>query len=153
MIPLLLGIVILLPVTFLATRRTLDNYSRAGFQRDRQRCQWILKSNLHFQVCYRYRLEHDNTFPPDLKTAFWESEMHLAPDSPSSAIFLKCPGSGTKQGLLIDAEEWQDYIYINWSLYYGAQPVPPDYPLIYDRRLSNHDGKGINVVSVEGAVR
>jgi len=91
-------------------------------------------------------------FPPDLKTAFLESEKNLVPASPSNAIFLHCPGSKTKPGLLSDADEWQDYIYIDWSRYYGAEKVPDDYPLIYDRRLSNHDGKGINVVTVGGEV-
>ena len=150
-----LGIVILLPVEFLAARRALHyygSYKIAKFQKDREWCQWKLKANLHFQLLHHYMLQGEFP-PPDLKTAFQESEKNLVPGSPSSAIFLYCPGSGTKPGLLSNAEVWQDYIYIDWSRYYDdVQAVPRDYPLIYDRHLSNHDGKGINVVTVGGDV-
>ena len=156
LIALALIILILLPPILLGGRQALQYYNRyraARFQKHLRLCQWKLKANLNFRLWYLYG-QDDGTilFPPDLKSAFLESEKNLVPGSPSNAIFLYCPGSGTKPGLLSDADEWQDYIYIDWSRYYGAEKVPDDYPLIYDRRLSNHDGKGINVVTVGGEV-
>jgi hypothetical protein len=152
LVPILVGISLTLLGAFFTVRHVQQETD------ERLKCQQLLKA-LHSQVYLRYRPAHDGSFPdlglfpPDLKTSLMELEKHLAPGAPSHALFLKCPGSSTKQGRLDDAEQWQDYIYINWSRYYGSKAVPPDYPLIYDRRLSNHGGKGVNEVSVQGVVR
>jgi hypothetical protein len=40
-------------------------------------------------------------------------------------------------------------LYMPWA---SGRAVPGDYPLMYDRRLANHGGKGINVLLVEQTV-
>lgn len=60
-----------------------------------------------------------------------------------------CPASGRQPGNPTNIDEWMDYIYIPWST--GANTLP-DYPLMYDRRLSNHQGKGINLLFMDGSV-
>lgn len=58
-----------------------------------------------------------------------------------------CPGrKGSVPGSWRDIEAWSDYTYVYWPS--GRTGTPPDYPLMYDRRLSNHQGKGINIVTV-----
>jgi hypothetical protein len=57
---------------------------------------------------------------------------------------LICPGAGRRGGAMPNQE---DYVYINWEPFFGTNNVPNNYPLLYDRRLSNHKGLGINVVT------
>jgi hypothetical protein len=40
-----------------------------------------------------------------------------------------------------------DYTYVYWP---EGTNTPITYPLLYDRRLSNHAGRGINVLLVQG---
>lgn len=63
-------------------------------------------------------------------------------------FLLTCPG--VQQFRSANRESEGDYTYINWSLILGTNRVPDDYPLAYDKRLSNHSGMGINVVLVHG---
>lgn len=47
----------------------------------------------------------------------------------------------------------KDYFFVDWS----KQPellekLPSKRPLMYDRRLSNHDGRGINILMVDGSI-
>ena len=44
---------------------------------------------------------------------------------------------------------WMDYFYLHWPSVSG---VYTNYPLMYDRRLSNHSGRGINILLVEQTV-
>jgi hypothetical protein len=60
-------------------------------------------------------------------------------------IFL-CPSSHSITGSAANIDEWMDYIYIPWPG--GTTNTPSDYPIMYDRRLSNHGGEGINVVRI-----
>lgn len=50
---------------------------------------------------------------------------------------------------MVTADEWMDYIYVPWQ---NPSELPGNYPLIYDRRLANHKGKGINIVLLNGQV-
>lgn len=93
-----------------------------------------------------YRDMHDNMFPSLLGAAVLEQ-------ASSSSRLLVCPGTGNEWGSLTDADRWMDYLYINWSRYYGTNAVPGGYPLIYDRHLSNHKGQGVNIAFVDGSVR
>ncbi|MCX6921884.1 MAG: hypothetical protein NT154_01505 [Verrucomicrobia bacterium] len=66
---------------------------------------------------------------------------------------LLCPES--EQDVLegnIDASK-SDYVYLNWQaqLTNGAV-VSGDYPMLYDKRLSNHGGRGIYVMKVNGTI-
>jgi len=56
-----------------------------------------------------------------------------------------------RKGNIPEGDDWSDYAYVNWSNCFDKPgKVPPDYPLMYDRALSNHDGRGINVLRVDG---
>jgi len=58
-----------------------------------------------------------------------------------------CPGTGKKR--IPSSPEDMDYIFIDWSRWFkDPKKIPDNYPLGYDRRLSNHAGKGINIVFV-----
>jgi hypothetical protein len=63
-------------------------------------------------------------------------------------VFL-CKGSQSHVGSLTNVDAWMDYIYIPWST---GTSTPPDYPVMYDRRLSNHQGTGINILWVDTSV-
>ncbi len=67
--------------------------------------------------------------------------------------FLVCPGSGHEPGSFANADSWTDYTFIDWSVVLGTNPVPGDYPIAYDRFMSNHCSHGINVLTVDGFVR
>lgn len=60
--------------------------------------------------------------------------------------FFICPWDGKIPGDWNNIKDWTDYIYIPWQSTTG---VYEKYPLMYDRRLSNHGNKGINVLLVE----
>ncbi|HOX60211.1 MAG TPA: hypothetical protein PLC99_25320 [Verrucomicrobiota bacterium] len=47
----------------------------------------------------------------------------------------------------------KDYYFVDWS----KQPeplekLPSKRPLMYDRRMNNHDGRGINILMVDGSI-
>jgi len=79
---------------------------------------------------------------------------------PSSLHWCLCPGVHNDPRYKIlrrfmarqgrsstNSELWSDYIYVPWTNGFDA---PAHYPLIYDRKLANHGGKGINVFTVRG---
>lgn len=46
-----------------------------------------------------------------------------------------------------------DYYFVNWSKSPDGPGTPSGkHPLMYDRRLSNHDGRGINILMADGTV-
>lgn len=61
-----------------------------------------------------------------------------------------CHVGSSKHGDWTNIKEWMDYIYIPWP---GTTGVYEKYPVMYDRRLSNHGGRGINILLVAQAVR
>jgi len=68
-----------------------------------------------------------------------------------SLRLLMCPAVHHQKKDVSDGTDWGDYTYVNWSDYYeDPEKVPADYPLMYDRALSNHDGRGINIARVDG---
>ena len=68
----------------------------------------------------------------------------------SVARLLACPGVGRISKATTVAAIESDYIYINWEPFYGTSTAPAQYPMIYDRSLSNHRGFGVNVLTVGG---
>jgi hypothetical protein len=62
--------------------------------------------------------------------------------------FFVCPWHSKPCGSWTNVTEWMDYFYIPWPSVTGAYT---NYPLMYDRRLANHGGKGINILLVEQA--
>lgn len=97
------------------------------------------------KMCVLYSMDNTNAFPPNITAlccltgTCYITELKV----------FRCWASHTQVGSMTNVDEWMDYIYIPWAT--GAN-TPPDYPLMYDRRLSNHQGKGINVVYLDGHV-
>jgi hypothetical protein len=60
-----------------------------------------------------------------------------------------CPWRSKQAGSWTNITVWMDYFYIPWPSITGAYTK---YPLMYDRRLANHGGKGINILLAEQAV-
>jgi hypothetical protein len=65
-----------------------------------------------------------------------------------------CPGPETPFDPDTATLDSFGYSYINWSTRSFAHiiEVPGDYPLAYDRKLSNHSGRGVFVLQVNGRV-
>jgi hypothetical protein len=60
---------------------------------------------------------------------------------------LACPGVRSEVAFASNGPIDSDYVYVYWEAVFGTNMVPKDYPIIYDRRLSNHRGLGINVLT------
>ena len=90
-----------------------------------------------------YAMDHDEAYPTNAGC--------MADYADNVRIYI-CPGSGTRPPASLSVEgytNWVDYILIPWS---NGVATPGEYPLMYDRRLSHHQGKGINVLWVDGRV-
>lgn len=62
---------------------------------------------------------------------------------------IVCPCASTCPGEWGSVDSWADYVYVSWP---SGADTPDDHPLIYDADLSNHGGRGINIVTVGGNV-
>jgi hypothetical protein len=89
-----------------------------------------------------YRHDFDGNLPPDL--ALMGAGDHL-----SSACLFFCPRGHKAPGTWPEVAEWMDYTYVSWP---AVAEATASYPLMYDRRLANHGGKGINVLIVEQTI-
>lgn len=68
---------------------------------------------------------------------------------PEPAWFFTCPLRKDTTNSLRNVDDWMDYIYAHWP---GDRAnMPEHFPLLYDRRLSNHEGMGINILRLEGS--
>lgn len=78
------------------------------------------------------------SFPPSLQEAV---------NKINEPSLLVCPNA-EYLGVHINGES--DYIYVNWSLANVEQNADmAKFPLIYDSKLANHDGKGINIIMID----
>jgi type II secretory pathway pseudopilin PulG len=93
-----------------------------------------------------YRTENNGRLPSDFGSMNSVDKQLLAP-------ILICPGSGHAPGGFTNINSWADYIFVDWLAVLGRNTVPGDYPIAYDRSMSNHCGRGVNVLSVDGIVR
>ena len=94
-----------------------------------------------------YRYDHNWDYPPDLaSSAAWMFDGASLPTN-EVKILLSCPGVGVDRR---DPQDIGDYTYIDWQKLLGTNAVPGEYPLIYDGKLSNHLGLGINILPVSG---
>lgn len=80
-----------------------------------------------------------------------EETFHLERSRCQSILIEHWKQSGGKAGL--GTGDNINYFFVDWS----KLPDEPGtsrgkYPLIYDRRLSNHDGRGINILMVDGSI-
>lgn len=67
---------------------------------------------------------------------------------------LRCPGVRMQTQGSGDLAHQGDYIYINWGqpLVDTTESLASRYPIVYDAKLSNHKGKGINILLLDGSV-
>lgn len=86
--------------------------------------------------------ETSGRLPGDL-----DSYLQISPIGPRA--LLVCPATGRRPMPSEEVESWSDYLYVP-NLVVGQ--APPDSPLVYDRLLANHNGKGINVLLLNGVV-
>lgn len=93
-------------------------------------------------VLQMYGDDNDGAYPPDPRS--------LTPLVDNPEVFA-CPGSENSSASVITSlTDWADYIIIHWPN--GSHHVPSNYPVMYDRRLSHHSGKGVNVLYGNGRV-
>lgn len=85
-----------------------------------------------------YVARHQGAFPPSISSMsdHGQEGMMIA----LNHGFLR---SGPPPGTSV--EDWLDHFYIYWP---EGVNTPDDYPILYDRKLSYHEGKGINVCHV-----
>lgn len=107
-------------------------------------------SRLHaIGFCVRnYSDEHAGKFPQNLQ------QVVDVDDSLARAPFLLvCPGSGRLPGAVTNVAAWTDYTFIDWPTVLGTNAVPKNYPIAYDRSMSNHAGHAVCVLTADGLVR
>jgi prepilin-type processing-associated H-X9-DG protein len=126
---------------------TACRLSQTSFDRNRSQCQRNMRS---IEVAVKeFPYDHSGDRPRTLDDAL--SNIGFA-DAERSAEILRCPGitSVTASG---DLESRTGYHYVDWSRWFGrTNVVPAFYPLIYDLSIHNHDGRGINIVFVDGSI-
>jgi len=87
-----------------------------------------------------YQDDNGKRWPPDIYCLTNYTEARL----------LFCPGVGTN----FNFNKRTDYFYIDWSkLPHKNDPDFAKYPLMYDRNISNHNNRGINILMVDGTVK
>jgi prepilin-type processing-associated H-X9-DG protein len=121
----------------LAAIGVLSSCRKPASLAEQQNCKQQLRSLWSAITLYRH--DHSNQWPANLESL----------DKDMVGRLLTCPGVKTNSG----AGSQSDYFYVDWSkLPHGADVASGKYPLMYDRRTSNHDGRGINVLMVDGSV-
>jgi hypothetical protein len=98
------------------------------------RCQSQLRSI--GAVIALYAEYHEGQFPPHMSDLLSWNRM-------SEEVFKCPPNSVDRHGAGATLEESSDYLYVYWP---DGMSTPGEYPVLYDRRLSNHGGQGINVL-------
>lgn len=88
-----------------------------------------------------YRDDNNGELPPRLS---------LMQELISDQKLFICPWGSKAPGEWANISEWMDYVYLPCPSVKGQYAY---YPLMYDRRLANHNGKGICILLVDGAVR
>ena len=80
-----------------------------------------------------------------------EETFHLERSRCQSILIEQWKQSEGKVGL--GTRDNGNYFFVDWSkLPDGPGTSPGKYPLMYDRRLSNHDGRGINILMADGSI-
>lgn len=105
----------------------------------------------------QFQVEHDNHWPTDIYTVATATMIpHMTDEAKDSAFTnfimgrLTCPGVSKGATSTTNLNEESNYVYINWEPFFKTNSVPQGYPLFYDRKLSNHHGLGINVLTTSG---
>lgn len=88
----------------------------------------------------QYREAHHGLYPSNLGVL--SSQFPAQVTAP-----LKCPGASKS------SDPVKGFVYLDWSTEpKGADWTSGQYPLLYDKQLSNHDGQGLNILMVNGSV-
>ena len=101
----------------------------------------LLATRCHAHVCMiadaisLYCMDHGDNLPARM------SELN---GYANPSIFV-CPSTGSKPGQMTNVDDWMDYVYLPWG---SRTNTPPDYPMLYDRRI-RHPGRMINIVYVD----
>lgn len=118
------------------------------FRSSRSQCQRNLRSLKTAVEEYPY--DNDGQRPITLDEAL--SNIGFG-DAEKSSRMLRCPGIKNETVRGTDVASRTGYCYIDWSKWFGRTNVVPNtFPLLYDRALQNHEGKGVNVVLVDGTI-
>ncbi len=136
-----------LSVAFLAHYQRLLSEQRTNYTYEcsmRLSDLWMLARNATSVAGYNY--------PTNIE--FFSRGFRLTPSKESVRLHpLLCPGSETTVKQVGKDITHADYVYVNWGTSFGAPTnVPGAYPLFFDRALSNHAGKGVYVIRVDGSV-
>jgi hypothetical protein len=86
-----------------------------------------------------YRQDHDGAFPQRLSD--------FIPNYFDNPRSFQCGKADQSPESLPSVDAWADYLWAYWP---QSTNTPADYPLAYDKRIQNHHGEGINVVTVGG---
>jgi hypothetical protein len=103
-----------------------------------------------------YQVEHgQSTYPPDIVAlATYRQAVPMDHSQTNYALtsLLICPAHRSRwlaadTVTISNVSTQSEYVYINWKPFFGTNQVPPNYPLVYDRRMANHWGLGVNVLT------
>ena len=109
-----------------------------SFLIDRIDCQKMLRAAGAATLLYRQ--DHTNELPAGV------TDLDILPQGFLNA----CPG--VRKQSREHNQPTNDYVFVDWRKILGNTSVPNSCPILYDSRLANHRGAGINVLLVNGAV-
>lgn len=114
-----------------------------GALRARAKRRWCLMNLASMGVVLRlYAFDHVGNYPSNMAVCLRSGYV-------SNPGLFFCGHKGRAAEEATNADDWMDYIYIPWGT---GTNTPPGYPLMYDRRFSNHGGRGVNVLLADGSV-
>ena len=101
-----------------------------------------------------YKTQHNGRYPADLVAVATFRGAGLGELTPSQTnlmltSMITCGGVRAHYVTLTNASQEADYVYMHWDQFVGTN-YPGNYPLIYDRRMQNHYGLGVNVLLTSG---
>jgi prepilin-type processing-associated H-X9-DG protein len=132
-LPLIAGIVLLCAIVLIAAFRSAIK----GIMR--QECGISLNHNIGLR-CREYAMAHHGQFPNK-----WADLGPLEPGSTWPAVF-RCPSTDHDLGAWDRLDIWSDY-----RLLPGRTTNDPPNTILVIEPLSNHSGKGANVLFIDGS--
>ncbi len=122
------------------------NAATSDFDSERLQCQRNMRSAL--STIREYVVEHNGSYPPSLDVAYAEIGFS---DPKKVSTMLRCPGFRESEHVAGTVALRSGYVYVDWSKWFSpTNPVPNEYPVIYDGQLRNHRNMGVNVLLMDG---
>jgi len=143
--PFVAFLVVLAFAIVLMAYRELEAWSR------RNTCYDLLAQGIIQTACEEGYNMTDKTLPAhlvDFGEAFLGRERSL--------WWFRCPGRTARCGVGTDTNSWQsidtwtDYSYVAYTNLSWAVIMKKRYPIMYDKRLCHHGGKGITILLTDG---